>query len=978
MPPRELWILIPCHSLEDFPTDLGEAEAAGLLAAWSAAYHPAALAAAGALPAWHRADDPPVDPAGKLFLVPAASRSWLPQDWPQTARTAGATVLETPADRGEIVATLLDAVANTPPIATELAADFLAFGSAVLHLELLTRRMHYYSNLDSAPLRPELLAAAHAAVAGDDEEARRRLSRCFELLLEARERFFPVECYLIDLCLLIPRLAEHLPLALEAGTLNLLATAADWTEIAGTQPDLIDRLKTAWRGDRVCLVGGEWSEGPVGVLPIESLLQNFERGLAAYQHLFDRTPKIWGRRRFGLTNLLPQILDRAGMTAALHIVLDDGIYPDEELTKLRWDGCDGTAIDAFSRIPLAADSSTSFLRFATRLAESMELDQAAAVMFARWPEVKTPWLADLRRITKYAPIFGKFVTLETFFNDTDPPSRTLRPVAKDYFPPYLTQAVARKQADPLSGFGNAVGRRHLSEAAAWLRSASGLLSGRSLPEPPEILDERAEASDPGFERHANLQADQNLTAAAQSLAAVLLSGAPAGKGWLILNPLAVPRRVALDWPADRGLPAVGGAIKHVQPPGGTAWKAVPTALDETLSFSLTGHEEQQPIGGVVLDLPAAGFQWIPAGDHKPPAPKRGEPPMAEGNVLRNEFFEVHLNTTTGGIAYIKNHGRSPKRLSQQLTYRFPRARPIAAAEQTGDWDAETSPYAEMRCQSLSLTFTGPTLAEAQSLGEIVDQANGEVLAKFLQYVRVWRGCRRVELRVHLFEPRPPQGDPWTNHFACRWAWNDAAAIVTRSVQGTAQPAGEGRWDAADYIEIAEGETRTTIIPHSTIFHRQTGPRMLDTPLIVAGETAGTFHFTIAIDEPYPLRAALEARVPPVVVPTETGPPVSGPAGWLLRTDAKNVQISGVRPLAGEAGEADHRGDYSPRSPVGLRMRLQETEGQARRVRLSLFRTPTSARLLDLTGAQIAVLPTDGDGVLLDLHRYEIATLELRF
>ena len=48
--------------------------------------------------------------------------------------------------------------------------------------------------------------------------------------------------------------------------------------------------------------------------------------------------------------------------------------------------------------------------------------------------------------------------------------------------------------------------------------------------------------------------------------------------------------------------------------------------------------------------------------------------MAEGAMIQNEFIEVHVNEATGGIARIKQFGRKPNRLSQQLAFRFPRER----------------------------------------------------------------------------------------------------------------------------------------------------------------------------------------------------------------------------------------------------------------------------------------------------------------
>jgi alpha-mannosidase len=56
---EDLLILLPCHSLEDFPTHHSGDEAAGLLAGWSALWHPALIASTQKMPSWFRADSPP-------------------------------------------------------------------------------------------------------------------------------------------------------------------------------------------------------------------------------------------------------------------------------------------------------------------------------------------------------------------------------------------------------------------------------------------------------------------------------------------------------------------------------------------------------------------------------------------------------------------------------------------------------------------------------------------------------------------------------------------------------------------------------------------------------------------------------------------------------------------------------------------------------------------------------------------------------
>jgi len=67
---RRLAILLPCHSLEDFPVHYRGAEADDLLTAWTVLWHPLLIAAAGQAPTWYRADSPPDDLAGAIVAIP--------------------------------------------------------------------------------------------------------------------------------------------------------------------------------------------------------------------------------------------------------------------------------------------------------------------------------------------------------------------------------------------------------------------------------------------------------------------------------------------------------------------------------------------------------------------------------------------------------------------------------------------------------------------------------------------------------------------------------------------------------------------------------------------------------------------------------------------------------------------------------------------------------------------------------------------
>jgi alpha-mannosidase len=642
-------------------------------------------------------------------------------------------------------------------------------------------------------------------------------------------------------------------------------------------------------------------------------------------------------------------------------VFADGLYPDAEHSKLRWEGCDGTVIEAMTRIPLAADSATSYLRLPGRIAESMQQDQVAAVVVARWPEVKTPWFDDLHRIHKYAPVLGRFITFDNFFAHTDAPGRLSRYEQREYLSPFLYHSTALQEPDPISRYAEHALRRHRFDAARWYRNVASLLLGKQIDDRAAAAVElQVEAAGPEGDTERQAHASAALQAfeqeSATKLADVILHQAEREPGVLLLNPLSFPRRVSIEVPALTAAPPIQGPVKAVQ-------------FDESHKL-------------VTVDVPAAGYAWV--GSHPARlAESSGQPgPATKGatvveHVLRNEFFEVFINEATGGIARIKEHGRKPNRLSQQLAYRFPRERKFVRA----DGEEEATEYSEMRCQSIEVTSAGPSLAEITTKGEIVDQQFNTFLAEFRQRVRVWHGRPVVELDLELDIERLPDSDPWKNYYASRFAWNDSTAALTRSVLQGAHGIEADRFESLDYLEIAEDEQRTTIVFFGLPFHRKTGMRMCDTLLVTPGETRRKFRFAIVVDVPYPLQAALDAMSPVAVVPTSGGPPSAGPSGWFFNVDAKNVQLIQVMDLLDEPRS---REVWEPLGapPVpqgeGFAVRLLETEGRARQVKLQCWRTPVSARKRDFLGRTISTAVIRDDAVLIDMGRYEIADVELRF
>ena len=93
-----------------------------------------------------------------------------------------------------------------------------------------------------------------------------------------------------------------------------------------------------------------------------------------------------------------------------------------------------------------------------------------------------------------------------------------------------------------------------------------------------------------------------------------------------------------------------------------------------------------------------------------------------------------------------------------------------------------------------------------------------------------------------------------------------------------------------YVEIEDGELRTTILTAGLPFHRRTGYRMLDTLLVVRGETqARKFNFGIGVElkNPLPERGDLA----PTAAVFRAAPLLVNASGWLFHLDARNVSAT---------------------------------------------------------------------------------------
>ncbi len=954
---QELLIILPCHSLEDFPLyHTGEA-AEGLLANWTAAWHPALIAAAERIVSWCRSDTPPEELGNKLLLIPSVSITELPTGFAQRAKDQGACVIRKQSERSVIVAAALAELdGGDGGVPADLAADFLALGYCYLQVQLLTRQLRYASNLDEVHFKNIVVDAAQAALRGELPRARERLAACFSLLAEERDRYYPVEAFILDLTLVGPTtlgqaLRDELvqevvcqpaeknadddtqPTGSLPHVANLLLSGETLEVMASKEPATLAELKKALTENRASLIGGHYHEGLTTLVSRETLRDDLVRGRATYQQHLNAAPVVFGRFRFGLSPVLPQLLNKLGFLGALHVPFEDGRVPEGTQFKTRWEGPDGASIEAIARPPQDATKAETFLNLAVKMGESMDRDHVATLCLAHWPGQSSPWYQDLRRIASYCPALGKFVGIEAYFQTTDTPTQLDRYDAGQYRSPYLKQAVIRRTPDPISNCVRYWQRRASLSAQQALETLATLVSG----DVGKLAntDELSLAIDSGLELPENAAVTSALASGLTKSLERFASVIPTAKtgvqqGYLVVNPCSFVRRIGVQIPDLPGLPAVGRPI---------------------YAAAEQGNQKQ-----VVVDVPPLGFAWISAAENSTAVkPAKKEIMLAEGNALRNEYFEATINPVTGTLQSIHEYNARGNRMSQQLAHR-------SQTEERSDDNEDGAVYSVMAADKVEVTAASTAYGEITSQGRLLDR-KGKVLANFTQRYRVWRGSRVLKVEIELDPIEELRSDPWNSYYCVRWAWNDEAAELARGVNETRYVTEAKRFESPHYIEISDAKTRTTILTGGLPYHRRQEYRILDTPLIVKGETARKFTVGIGIELAQPQHDALSLLTPSTVMARKSPPPTPASSGWLFHLDAKNVQATHWEPLVVEG------------RVKGYRARLVEIAGRPGQVNISSFRPVTKARLCNLHGEVLGDANIDQGRVQLDLSASEWVMVE---
>jgi len=468
MHPARIVVFLPCHTLDDFPTWLEEQEADDVLAAWTAAWEPRILATIGRVPEWASVDLRPPDDEPILGIVPA---SLDPRFAAQADAmcSAGSRWVRDVRGLAAVAAAVREAAGSEPAAGdVPFADDFRALGLAVLLVELLARRMRSAAGLEVTDFAATVVAAARAAVAGQDDEARERLRECFGFLAATRSRYYPAEVWLVDLVLLADTtLGRPLVEELAAPTpLGIVSTGDLVERLAVEHPESLARLRARCAAGTACACGGRDADEPLALATPEQVLASFDRGRAAWERHVGCVPRTFARVAGGGSAVLPAVLDGFAYAGAVWPLFDGAPLPDPGDSRIRWEGAGGACIDGVARPPIDVRAARAILALPESLGNVMDHDHLAVVTFARYAGTASPWHMVLQRIGSWTDALGSFVTPDELFQRTAG-SGTWVAFEADAFPVPAPAAAGDPLAGPVADA--AAEARRIVAAAAGLR-----------------------------------------------------------------------------------------------------------------------------------------------------------------------------------------------------------------------------------------------------------------------------------------------------------------------------------------------------------------------------------------------------------------------------------------------------------------------------------------------------------------------------
>jgi hypothetical protein len=856
----EAFLLSPYKPPTSYPVSLSADEAGAWLAGYFALWHPSVLTRITRPPQSASSYDHDQPGEGFIYCIPSGPHLYQPEDWSQRIQQANAFSFPATADLATTREELQESLEIEDNIPAEHLRLFAGVGYAYLVIESLFDAADHDHLLDAEGFWNDVQQAAQQCQSADTEQMRTHLKNACDKLRSAREVLNSSTFYLLDFAILSENtLGVAWPSSLSAALpLNVLASGELLEKLSQDHPARFQELKDRIKPDlpsTVDLITGCYHEREEHLLPIESQHWNLQTSRSVLQKLFGVEGVIAGRKRSAYHPLQPGWLEHHGFKKAMMLSLDGATTPNRNACVVNWPGQDGQSLDAFGRDPLSASDPSTFFNLVYTLHQATTSDSKPTVAFAHKGQTPAVGYEELVAFAELSEALGTFTGLGRYLEEYHYGEYIGNAGPDDFFSDDLDDRVTnRNRPDAVSGFAQHHRDRRRLDTLYTLSSVHRMLTPSNAEELNDLrelgeLERDIEVHGPdrvagsGFEPRLQPLESRITKRLAERIQARSASNQP---GVLLFNPCAYTRRAALELSHFQGPIPVTDPIKAAQFDDGSA--------------------------KLVVEMPPLGFVWLP----RTPSGSQPKPRMklAEGNTVRNEFFEADIDATTGGLRSFRDMRTRLNRLGMQLVF---------------------NPGSKSVVKSIQITSSGAALGEITAQGDIVDEHN-QLLAKFTNRLRAWAGRPALEMQLDIEPVHLPTGYPWHAFYGARFGWRDERAALFRGVNSLNALTTSTRPVTPDYLEIRLGSERTFIFTGGLPFWQKNGTRMADAILIPQGEQARRFEFLIAADREYPMQTAQGWLTPTPVFFTDKGPPNGMTSSWLGHLDLPSLLMTDLRPM----------------------------------------------------------------------------------
>ena len=702
----------------------------------------------------------------------------------------------------------------------DLRRDFHAWGVSYLLLHRLAANLG--SELDDAALQQSVVKAATKTAAGNASAGRRALGASFRRMAKLRQQMAPLDIHIMDGfhggvlyddvgfveldwptfaarwledCLwLAENKSWPFNMQFDAGTIECLNKR---------YPGLFKKLAGAWDKGLIDIVDGTYSQ-PLTFYSWEAWSRNFEQGLGAMEEVFGRRPETYVRQEFGFTPQLPSLLNRFGYKQAVQRVAGPSTpTPAEDERRIIWQGKDGSRIDTLPSHPTRSEHAQWFMFHAIPdlITQALERGDAYLALTNDADAMRHPLLReDVIRTHHYAPVWGRFVTYNDFFRETEPPEKTVAYTFDDYGPPLLSQNPFH--GNPVEALRTGHEMETTLLAAEALAAFNSIVLGQQLPDNndrwrgllylqqhdiPQIA--RIAAGQFLQTNLVNYEGPQQTITVEQRAMKEALPADDSAKNDIELHLHEISRHVAVE-----GGP--GRVAYMLFTPSPLSTQAIIELPHERAACSCQGAPipSQASAAGtkIALEIAPLGYRTVAVD----PAKKSGRGGRRSARRIENERLRVEMDEKTGAVSQLFRKG-TKKKVLQGL------GNELVVGDES-----------EMVAESIERIESGDVVESIRSKGRI--RENGKDVYLYETVASLPATDDRVDFRTTLTFLGSQERDIWDFSFDTDKIWRQTTRVrfctamdrpkAMRCYMNVSEETGEPRYSSQYFTALLAGES----------------------------------------------------------------------------------------------------------------------------------------------------------------------------